>query len=83
MEKRISVPRTSSIYKLNMTSMVWNISIGQLGLPAWLSSLLVPASTEYTRLEKALDFLATTKSIHIINVLLLPNPKHSGYWEEN
>ena len=27
------------IYKLNMMSMVWNISIGQLGLAAWLCSL--------------------------------------------
>jgi len=31
------------IHKSSMTSMVWNISIGQRGLAAWLCSLPAPA----------------------------------------
>jgi len=38
-EKRIPAPQPTTIYKLSMTSMVWNISTGQLGLDAWLCSL--------------------------------------------
>jgi len=41
--------------------MVWNISIGQLGL----------------------SIIATTENISVINILLVLNPKHSSYWEEN
>jgi len=36
---------------------------------------------EYGRLEKILDFLATSENI--INILLILNPKHRSYWEEN
>jgi len=39
----IPAPRPTPIHKLSMMSMVWNISIGQLGLAAWLSSLPAPA----------------------------------------
>jgi len=42
-KEMIPAPRTTSIYKLIMISMVWNISTGQLGLDAWLCSLPDPA----------------------------------------
>jgi len=38
---------------------------------------------EYEKLEEVLDFIATTENISVINILLLLNPKHSSYWEEN
>jgi len=69
-----------------MRSMVWNISTRQLGLAAWLCSLPAPAHyslAEQGRLEKALDFTATTENISVINTPLILNPKHSSYWEEN
>ena len=37
------VPAHQPIYKLSITSMIWNISIDQLGLSAWLCSLPAPA----------------------------------------
>jgi len=37
----------------------------------------------YGRLEKVLDFTGTTENISVINILLVLNPKHSSYWEEN
>jgi len=37
--RKISAPWTIPIYKLNMASVVWNISFGRLGLTAWLCSL--------------------------------------------
>jgi len=33
--------------------------------------------------RKVLDVIATTENISVINVLLVLNPKHSSYWEEN
>jgi len=42
MEKFLT-PDPTPFYILSMTSMVWNISIGQLGLAAWLCSLPAPA----------------------------------------
>ena len=42
-EKRVSAPWPTPIHKPSMTSMVWNISIDQLGLAAWLCSLPAPA----------------------------------------
>jgi len=65
-----------------MQSTVWNISIGQPGLAAWLCSLqLLHACSlaKHGKLEKVLDFLATTENTSVINTLLLPNPKHSSY----
>jgi len=53
-------------------------------LPAWLSvcapSQLLHACSlaEYEKL-KIFDFIAITKNISIINILLLLNPKHNGY----
>jgi len=35
--------RPIAIHKVSMMSMVWNISIGRLGLAAWLCSLPAPA----------------------------------------
>jgi len=66
--------------------MVWNISIGQVGcLPGCAPSQLLHTCSlaEYGRLEKALDFIATTENISVINILLVPNPKHSSYWQES
>jgi len=33
--------------------------------------------------KKVLDFLATTKNISVITILLVLNPKHTSYWDEN
>jgi len=74
------------IHKLSMMSMVWNISTGQLG---WLSDyapsqLLHSCSlAEYKKLERVLDFIATTKSFNAIKILPVLNPKHSSYCGEN
>jgi len=38
---------------------------------------------KHGKLEKVLDFLATTENINAINIPLILNPKHSSYWEEN
>jgi len=38
---------------------------------------------EYGRLEKVLGLIATTENISVINILLVLNPNHSSYWEEN
>jgi len=63
--------------------MVWNIFIGRLGLAAWPCSLPELLNTcslaEYGRLEKVLDFLATTKNISLVNIFLILNPKRNSY----
>jgi len=58
--------------------------------PAWAGCLAVlppflhtRSLAEHGRLEKVLDFLATTKTISVINTLLVLNPKYCSYWEEN
>jgi len=69
-----------------MTSTAWNISISQLGyLTGRAPSHLLHTSSlaEYEKLEKVLDFLATIKTIHVINIHLVLHLKHSSYWEEN
>jgi len=33
--------------------------------------------------KKVLDIIATTENISVINILLILNPKHSSYREEN
>jgi len=38
---------------------------------------------EYGRLEKVLNFLATTKNISVINILVMLNLKYSSYWKQN
>jgi len=66
--------------------MVWNISTGQLGCLSGCapSQLLHTCSlAEYEKLEKVLDSIATTENISVINILLVLNPKHSSYWQEN
>jgi len=53
-------------------------------LAGWLCSLPAPADLLINkRLEKVLDLLATAENISVIKVLLLLNPKHSSYSEEN
>jgi len=37
------------------------------------------SSAEYEKLEKVLDFIATTENISVINILLVLNPKYSSY----
>jgi len=65
--------------------MAWSISIGHLGLAVCAPSQLLHTCSlpEYGRLEKVLDFLATAENISVINILLVLNPEHSSYWEEN
>jgi len=56
---------------------------------AWLSVcapsqlLHTCSSAEYEKGEKVLEFIATTKNVNVINIMLLLNPNHSSYWEEN
>jgi len=65
--------------------MVWNVSIGQLRLPGSAPSqpLHTCSSAEHGTLEKVLHFLATTENISVTTILLILNPKHGSYWEEN
>jgi len=64
--------------------MVRNISTGQLGyLSGHAPSQLLHTCSQYGRLEKVLDFIATAENINVINILLVLNPKHSSYWGEN
>jgi len=65
--------------------MGWDISIGQLGCLSGCALSQLPHTSslaEYEKLEKVLDFIATTENISVINTLLVLNPKHSSYWEE-
>jgi len=71
---------------MGMMSMAWTISTSQVGylFGHALSQLLHTCSlAEYEKPEKVLDFTATTKNISVINILLILNPKHCSYWEEN
>jgi len=52
-------------------------------LAVWLQLLHTCSLAEYEKLEKVLDFIATTENISVINILLMLNPKHCSYWEEN
>ena len=58
-------------------------SLGHLSGSAPSQLPYICSVAEYGRLDKVLDFIATTKNISITNILLLLNPKHSSYWEEN
>jgi len=81
-----SCPTANPIHKLSMTSMVWNISTGQLGyLPGCALSQLLHTCllAEHGRLEKVLDFIVTTENVSVINILLVLNSKHRSYSEEN
>jgi len=93
--KEVPAPRPTPIYKLSMISawclrdvsvmsMVWNISIDQLGyLSGYAPSQLLCTCllAEHGKPRKSLIFL--TKTISVINIRLVLNPKHSSYWEEN
>ena len=37
---------------------------------------------EYGKLEKVMDFIATTKNTSAISIVLTLNPKHSSYWKK-
>jgi len=57
-----------------MTSVVWEISIGRFGdLPGCAPCQLLHACllAEYGKLEKVLDFTAITKTISVINTVLV------------
>jgi len=79
-------PRPTPIHQLSTTPTVWSISTGQ---PGWLSACapaqLLPScsSPQRRRLEKVFDFTATTENTSVTNILLILNPKHSSYLEEN
>jgi len=77
-----SCPQPTRIHKLSRMSMVWNISIGKLGYLSGCapSQLLHTCSlAEQAKLEKVLDFVAITKNVSVINILLILNPKHSSH----
>jgi len=85
-------PWPTPIHNLGMTCMVWNISIGQLGCLSVCapSQLLHTCSlAECWETGKSPGFIATTENISVTNILLLIsillilNPKHCSYWEEN
>jgi len=84
--EEVPAPWPAPIHKLSMMSVVRNMSVGQLG---WLSGyapsqlLHTCCLAEYGKPEKALNFLATTENIGVINSLLILNPNHSSYWEED
>jgi len=59
-------------------------SLGSLPGPAPSRLLHTRSSAEHGKLKiKVLHFLATTKNISVINILLILNAKHSSHWEEN
>jgi len=53
--KKLSVPQSTPILNLNMTSMVWNISIGQLGLSGNVPSQILHTHSlaDHARLEES------------------------------
>jgi len=56
--------------------------LGSLGwLPGCAPSQLLHACSlaEHRKLDKVLDFLATTENISVTNILLVVNPKHNSY----
>jgi len=62
-------PRSILIHKLSRMSVVWNISIGQLGLAP--SQLLHTCSlAEHGKLKIALDFFTTAKTITVVSAFL-------------
>ena len=40
--QKVPAPWPTLIHKLNMTPMLWKISVGQLGLAVWLCSIPAP-----------------------------------------
>jgi len=48
-EKASSCPQPTHIYTPSMMSMVWNISISQPGLAAWLRSLPAPVQLLFSQ----------------------------------
>jgi len=74
------------MHEPSMMSTVQIISTDHLGCLSVCapSQLLHTCSlAEYEKLEKVLDFTATTENTCVISILLTQNPKHSSYWEEN
>jgi len=66
----LPAPRPSPVHKLSMMSKIWNISLGQLGyLPGCAPSQLLHtcSSAGYEKLEKVLDFVATTENTGVMN----------------
>jgi len=62
----LPAPWTTPIDKQSMTSMVWNISVGQLGCLFGYASSKLPHTcslAEYEKLEEVLDFIAAAENI--------------------
>jgi len=72
-------PWQAPIHKLNMTSMIWNISIASLSGCALSQHLHTCSLAEHEKQEKVRHFVATTENISLINFLLVLNPKRSSY----
>jgi len=86
MEKIIPAPWPTPLYKHSMTSMLWIFPLASLAIHLALlppSSCTPPHQPNTGNWKKVRDFLATTKTISIINILLILNSKHSSYWKEN
>jgi len=66
-----------------MTSMLWNISIGQLGYLSACAPSHSCTPAHQLKLEKVLDFIGMTENINVFSIVVVLNPKHSSYWEEN
>ena len=85
--ERVPAPGPTPIYKLSRTPVVRNISIGQLGLAAWLCSIpaLVHLFVSWTwETERSPWFLRNNwKHQCLINIIPILYPKHNSYWEEN
>jgi len=83
-EKADSFPTPDQFPVINRK---WSLSYGIFpsgGSAVWLATLLHAwLSAVYQKLEKTLNFIATTKTVSIINIFLLLNLKHSSYWEGN
>jgi len=84
--KRRSLPPIQPPF-LNRAHRPWHGTFLLPSLGRWLAVPPQPLHTcpsaEHGRLEKALDFTATTENVSATNILLVLNPNHGTYWEEN
>jgi len=78
--RELADPCPTLISVLSMTSVVWNISVSQLGRAAWLCSLPAPAHLLISwtwETGKSPRFLSNNDNHQcVINIILLLNPKH-------
>jgi len=72
--KRVPAPLPTPAYILNVTSTVWNISIGQPGCLSGHAPTQLPHTcslAECEKLEKVLEFIVTTKTISVLSTFFL------------